>query len=419
MHGRVALLLPGLVAMTPPVAAAQEADWPFHGFAQVNWSVRTTTAADERLLSEDFLLGEERLQLELERFSGDGRAGFFVKIDFFHDALSRRADLEVREAYIDLGIDPVALRLGRQIITWGVGDLIFINDVFPKDYAAFFSGRPLQYLKVGTDAFKGDFTSGVVSAELVLIPSFEPDRLPGPDRFVLFDPFPGVPRVERRPDLRLSNAELALRVYRRLLGADVSLHAYRGFHGSPALQPDLGAEPDTLLLSFPRLNVYGVSLQRAGFGGVVSGEFGYYDSREDPNGSDPRVPNSQIRALLGYQRQIWPESRLGIQYYAEWMQDHAAYVAGLGPEAQPRDEVLHVATLRFTQQLAYQTWELSLFLFVGLSEADYYVIPEIRHRLTEDLWLALGANVFGGDRQDLFGALDGNDNIYLVARFGF
>ena len=401
--------------MTPPAAAAQEADWPFHGFAQVNWSVRTTGVVDERLLSEDFLLGEERLQLELERFSADGTAGFFAKMDFFHDAVSKRADLEVRELYVDLGIDPVALRLGRQIITWGVGDLIFINDVFPKDYAALFSGRPLEYLKVGVDAFELDFSSGIVSAELVLIPSFEPDRLPGPDRFVLFDPFPGIPRVERRPDLRLSNTELAFRAYRRLLGADVSLYAYRGFYGSPALQP----EPDTLVLRFPRLNVYGASLQRAGFGGVVSGEFGYYDSREDPDGSDPWIPNSEIRALLGYQRQVWPESRLGIQYYAEWMQDHAAYVASLDPEAQPRDAVRHVATLRYTQQLAYRTWQLSLFLFLGLSEADYYVIPEIRHRLTEDLWLALGANVFGGGERDLFGALDGNDNIYLTARFGF
>ena len=46
------------------------------------------------------------------------------------------------------------MRAGRQIITWGLGDLIFINDVFPKDYEAFFSGRPMEYMKKGVDGVK-------------------------------------------------------------------------------------------------------------------------------------------------------------------------------------------------------------------------------------------------------------------------
>ncbi|MGD2217507.1 MAG: hypothetical protein PVJ64_12160, partial [Gemmatimonadales bacterium] len=272
MSTRTIFLSFALITAMPVAAQGQGSDWPFHGFFQVNWSVRTTGAGRAGLLSRDFLLGEARLQLEFEQFSESGIAGFLAKVDLFHDALSERADLELREGYVDFLASPVALRLGRQIITWGVGDLIFINDVFPKDYVAFFSGRPLQYLKVGVDGLKLDVTSRLVSAELVLIPWFEPDRVPAPDRFVLFEPFPDLPPVERRPALRLSNGEVAIRVYRRLAGADVSLYAYRGFYGSPAPQPVGDPEPDRLLLRFPRLNVYGASLERAGMGGVVSAE---------------------------------------------------------------------------------------------------------------------------------------------------
>ncbi len=412
----LSLFLTTAVAST---AVAQGADWPFHGFAQINWSVRTTGADQEGLVSDDFLLGDERLQLELERFSANGTAGFLAKVDLFYDGLSGLADLELREGYVDFVVSEFALRLGRQIMTWGVGDLIFINDVFPKDYAAFFSGRPLQYLKVGVDALKLDFASRLVSAELVLIPWFEPDRVPTPDRFVLFDPFPGLPRVEQRPASSVSNGELAIRAYRRLAGADFSLYAYRGFYGSPAPQPVGAPEPDRVSLRFPRLNVYGASLERAGFKGVVSAELGYYDSREDAGGSDPWIPNSELRALAGYRRQLWPESQLGVQYSIEWLQDYDAYLATFPPGAYRRDEVRHVATVRYTQQLAYQTWQLSLFVFAGLSEADYLAIPEIRHRVTEELWGAVGANVFGGGRHDLFGALDANDNLYLTFRYGF
>jgi hypothetical protein len=304
-------------------------------------------------------------------------------------------------------------------VTWGVGDLLFINDVFPKDYAAFFSGRPLQYLKVGADALKVDLNAGLAAAELVVIPPFQPDRMPTPDRFVLPDPFGGLPRVEEKPDLRLSNTELALRVYGRLVGADVAAYLYRGFHGAPASRPEGEPEPVRVALRFPRLNVYGASMQRAGLDGVVSAEVGYFDSREDPDGADPWVPNSELRLLVGYQRQLWRESQLGLQYYAEWMQNYGAYRASFGPQTAPRDEVRHVATLRYTQQFAYQTWQLSCFVFLGLSEADYLAIPEVRRKLTDDLWLALGANVFGGGRNDLFGALDANDNVYVTARYGF
>ncbi|MCH8838874.1 MAG: endonuclease/exonuclease/phosphatase family protein [Candidatus Marinimicrobia bacterium] len=45
------------------------------------------------------------LQLELEDYSASGTAGFLAKIDFFHDALADRSDLEVREAYVDATID--------------------------------------------------------------------------------------------------------------------------------------------------------------------------------------------------------------------------------------------------------------------------------------------------------------------------
>jgi hypothetical protein len=419
MSTRTVLLALGLITTVTPVASGQGSNWPFHGFAQVNWSVRTTGADQEGLLSDDFLLGEERLQLELEQFSANGTAGFLAKVDLFYDGLSGLADLEVREGYVDFVVRPFTLRLGRQIMTWGVGDLIFISDAFPKDYAAFFSGRPLQYLKVGADALKLDFGSGLVSAELVLIPWFEADRVPTPDRFVLFDPFAGLSRVEQKPASRISAAEVALRAYRRVAGADLSLHAYRGFYGSPAPQPVGEPEPDRIVLRYPRLNIYSASLELAGFKGVISGEVGYYDAREDPGGSDPWIPNSELRALAGYRRQLWPESQLGVQYYIEWMQDYDSYAASFPPGANRRDELRHVATVRFTQQLAYQTWQLGFFVFLGLSEADYLAIPEMRHRVTEELWGALGANLFGGGRQDLFGALDSNDNVYLTFRYSF
>jgi hypothetical protein len=38
--------------------------------------------------------------------------------------------------------------------------------------------------------------------------------------------------------------------------------------------------------------------------GILSLETGFYDSRDDPDGRNPAIENSQLRALVGYQRAL-------------------------------------------------------------------------------------------------------------------
>lgn len=405
-----------LAAASPAIASGID----LHGFAQVNYAARTTGA---KLSSDsgDFLLGDERLQLSLTGSAPSGTGSFFAKTDFFHDAVDGTGDIEIREAYLDLSGERLEARLGRQIVTWGVGDLLFINDVFPKDWAAFFSGRPLEYLKSGSDALKFNLYRSDLAMELIAIPFFEPDRLPGVDRFFLFDPFSGVTqRTTSEPRGDVENVELAAKLSRPVGALDASLYAYRGFYRSPAAVPDSMTSPAAVTLRFPRLNVYGASIQGSGFGGVVALEGGYYDSREDLAGRDPLVPNSQARYLLGYQRQLGKDFSGGVQYYGEYMLRHKRYLAALPAGFPKQDELRQLITLRLTRMLKYQTWRLSMFAYWSPTDEDFYAIPEVRYSVSDGVWLALGANVFGGaSRSTFFGQFDLNDNLYMSARYEF
>ena len=197
------------------------------------------------------------------RDTAKGNLSFMFKGDFFHDAVANELDGVVREAYLDTSRAWLDVRLGRQVVTWGVGDLVFINDVFPKDWGAFFSGRPLEYLKVGVDAAKLHLATPALNAELVVIPFFEPDTLPGPERFFFFDPLAAVgTRFLREPATTAGNTEFALRLYRRVAGSDVSLYAYRGYWRQPAFRPDQLPAPTQLQGFYPRLAAYGASAQR-------------------------------------------------------------------------------------------------------------------------------------------------------------
>lgn len=393
----------------------------WHGFAQVNYAARLGTTRQEKPPSGDFLLGEERLQLQLSGSAPKGGVGYFAKGDFFRDEVDNQADLDVREAYVSYAEGSVDLKAGRQIHTWGTGDLIFINDLFPKNYVALFSGRPMEYLKTGASSLKTSLYSDQVSMDLVAIPFFEPDQLPTRRRFFLFDPFSQVTnRVEARPRHDLGNTEIAARLYRPILGFDTALYAYRGFFRTPSMEPDSMAAPTKLTIVYPRLSAYGASLQGNAAGGVLSLEAGYYDSRQDQAGSNPVIPNSQTRFLAGYQRSPWTDFTAGLQYYGEYMQHYERYEASLPAGFPKQDRLRQLLTLRLTQLLKYQTWRLSLFSFWSPTDEDYYIIPEAAWRVTDELTATVGANVFGGARSTTFlGQLDLNDNLYLAMRYEF
>jgi len=405
-----------LVASLLLWAEAGETAFTLHGFIQGNYALDTAASNPD---GRDSKLAEERGQLKLEADQGPLR--LFVKTDLAWDHLDDKEALELREGTVDYTASNWDCKLGRQMVTWGLGDLVFINDVFPKDYEAFFAGRPLEYLKKGVDGVKFGLYPGFASFEVIAIPLFTANHFPDSKRFWLYDPLPMVTnRQTDEPGSSLDNTEVAVRAYRDIAGFDVSLYGYRGFYRQPAMQLDSPTTPTRLTLWYPELAVFGASMQGSALGGVVSLETGYYDSRDDQTGDDPMIPNSQARFLVGYQRQFWEDFTVGLQYYGERMLNYGEYTSTLPPGMPAEDRLHDMVSVRLTQLLRHQTVKLSLFTFWGLSSADYLVNPEIKYNFTDQVWAALGANLFGGGEPwTQFGQLDRNDSIYLQTRYEF
>ncbi|MFQ5599414.1 MAG: hypothetical protein ACE5G2_02540 [Candidatus Krumholzibacteriia bacterium] len=389
------------------------------GFVQANYAARTTGSHSSS--AADFPLGEERLQLKLEGYSEDGSAAFLGKVDLLHDAVSNETGVDLREAYLDLVSDNITFRAGRQILTWGVGDLLFLNDIFPKDWVAFFTGRPLQYLKVGTDALRVDFYPGPLTAEIVVAPFFQPDRYPSGERLVLTTALPpGIVRREEKKTQSFENVEISAKTSLYIADWEAAAYGSRTFHRSPATGLDDPDAPTQAHLFFPRLNVYGGSISGGFLGGVLSLEGAYYDSKEDREGTHPAIENSQVKGLIGYSYPVWEDATVGLQGFLEWRLDHGVSRASLPPGNPERDQHRWTATTRFTQRLLHHTLSLNFFAFWGATEQDAYLIPSVRYSFTDELWAEIGANVFlANEPHTMFGVLDENDNAYLTMRHGF
>ena len=119
-----------------------------HGFLDARGGLRTQ---DDPYESKTATLAETRLQLNL--FKALDWAQFRIKSDFLYDGVAEGADVDLREANAFFTpFEFMDLKIGRQILTWGTGDYIFINDLFPKDYVSFFIGRDDEYAKAPSDA---------------------------------------------------------------------------------------------------------------------------------------------------------------------------------------------------------------------------------------------------------------------------
>ena len=415
MNIKIFGLISALLILLAPKAIYGE-NVSIHGFLQGNYSAGSDGSNPD---GGDLKWAEEKLQLKIN--ANKESFYLFIKGDLSYDHIGEKSDLELRESYLDYLSDNWDLRLGRQVITWGLGDLIFINDVFPKDYEAFFSGRPIEYLKKGIDGIKIGIYPSFASTELVIIPFFEPNVFPNNKRFWMFDPMPIVTnRREEEPTINMENTEIALRVYRDIAGFDTSLYFYRGFFRQSSMLPDNLSTPTKITLFYPDLSVYGVSMQGRALDGIIGIEAGFYDSRDDRSGKDPMTPNQSTRFLMGYQKQLWEDFTVGMQYYTVYMHDYSQYKTNLRFGFPQEKRLQDLLTLRLTHLFMHQTLRLSFFFFLSLSDGDYMFIPEVKYNFSDYIWAAVGANIFGGGEVwNQFGQLDKNDNIYLQMRYEF
>ncbi|OHC62122.1 MAG: hypothetical protein A2040_00620 [Rhodocyclales bacterium GWA2_65_19] len=401
----------GFAAVLLLAPAMARADVAFSGFLQQNTAFNTRAANPD---GRHYKWLEERAQLKLDASGGPWR--LLAKGDLAWDHLGRQDQSELRELYVDYTASNWDTRIGRQVITWGLGDLVFVNDVFPKDHEALFSGRPLDYLKRGVDAVKLGAYAEFANFELVLAPAFRESSIPDARRFHLYDPMPA---VTTRGTIKPEQGDVGLRIYRDVGGWDAALYLYRGFQRTPSMRPDSMTAPTRIDYFYPQLSVYGASASGRAGDGVLSLEAAAYDSRQDRSGSDFAVPNSQTRLLAGYQIQPIEDVSLGFQYYVEHMHNYDAYRAAL-PAGFPVDRRWsHTVTARWTQFFLHQTLRFSVYASYNDSNGDHFANPELRYSFTDKIWGAVGANYYGGKPWGQFGQLERDDNVYLQVRYEF
>ncbi len=400
------------------------APFGFSGFIETRLGSRAIGDATQKTAS----IAETRLQLEREFFTE--QATFRLVGDFVYDNVVDGHSLALEEGlgFFDLREANVTtqpysfldVKMGRQVLTWGVGDFLFINDLFPKDFRSFFIGRDDEYLKAPSDALRVSAFYHQLAAEFVYTPRFDADRSINGSRLSYFNPSLG--RIAGRnaiinaqkPDAWFRDDELAARIYGNVGGFELAVYGYDGFWKTPEGQTPTGQ------VFHPRLSVLGASLRGPLHDGIFTTEIGHYFSRDDAAGTDPLVRNGESRILVGYEQEIAPELTASAQYYVEILSNYDALKQALPTGAFAPDRVHHVITLRLTKLLLNQNLTLSGFNFWSPNEADGHLRLRASYKLSDTWFVEGGSNIFyGSDDNTFFGQFRDNTNLFVAVRRSF
>jgi len=396
-----------------------------HGFLEFDYGYKFK---DDTTKEDSYNLLEQRLQLKTRYYPGeflvDWNPEIFFRGDFTADEYyGGKTDFDLREFYAQFSPgSSVDVKIGRQVFTWGTGDYLFVNDVFPKDYVSFFLGRDDEYLKAPSDGVRISLYNTLANLDFVVIPFFQPNTIAKGDRLSFLDTFQGGiagRNSERRlvePPKQLSNTEYALRLHRTFSSYEAAVYFFYGFYEMPRGYLDEANKE----LFYPRLNVYGASLRGPALGGIGNIEIGYYDSRNDRKGNNRLIDNSSVKLLTGYEKDLGNDLRVGVQYLYEQNLNYGNYKRALLPQDFFWDEARHLLTLRITKLLWQQTLHLGFFAFYSPSDEDVYLRPTVSYDMNDHLTATLGSNLIWG-RDDIteFGQMERDSNIYFRIRYSF
>jgi hypothetical protein len=384
------------------------------GFIEARQGFRLQTAPTQK----DSSVSEVRGQLDMSKDLGWGEIKF--KGDLIADQVLEEGRAELRELHLGFSpLDFMDVKVGRQVLTWGTGDLLFINDLFPKDWESFFTGRDDEYLKAPADAVKVSLFTDAVNLDLVWQPVFNGSvyidgsrlnywngalgRTAGQD-FIFGD---------HERNRFFDDSEISVRLSKNIEGVELALYGFRGYWKTPE-----GMDPVAMKLYYPELSSCGASVRSTLWGGIGNLEIGYYDSREDDDGDDPLVRNSEFRFLAGFERELARDLTGSLQYYLEWMQDYDSYRAMAGSPA--KDEQRHLFTVRLTRLMMNQNLRLSLFIYYSPSDRDGYVRPRFHYKMSDNWSVEGGGNIFNGaENHTFFGQFQDNTNVYAGIRYSF
>ncbi len=359
--------------------------------------------------------------------------GVFEATDRYPPNVERdqATDLSLRQALLSLSLGALDLRLGRQQVVWGEAISTFVTDVVnPKDFREFVLP---DFTEVRIPLWAADATYHLAdgwSLEGVWTPDVRANKLGKRGSEFQFQ----APRyrfrnpVVRLPDdadeLSLARSEGGFRLSALRQGWDLSLIYWDAHDRTGVLHQRRVARPvgpDVVVLEprHERLRIVGATLAKSIEPVVLRAEaaltVGKRHETTDPLDGDGVVRRDTLDYLVGVDYTFFERIDAALQVSQKVLTGPATNLTRGAVEAQATTSV----ALRLTTGFLDNTLNPTVLGVVTANRGDYRLSPKLEYLPTGSVTVTLGADLFAGPVDTLYGQFHSNDRVYLEVTWRF
>ena len=356
----------------------------------------------------EFLASETRLRLETE--GSRDNASFFASVNASENHIDEASsEVRLHEGYLDYAGEGWDLRAGRQIIIWGNSDGLQVTDVLCPSDLTEYATRDLDEIRMPIDAINLRYTgSGDLTLETVLIPFFEPAKLPEADSPWRVGNRPNTTPTE--PEKTLENGEVGVRASWFLPGVDLTFSWARLWNDLPA---QVAADTATNPTGYRRTSFAGVTASVPRGSWVIRGEAAWFSNGSFPATEQgaPDVEKPLLKALAGCDWYPGEEWTFTFQALGEHIVRHDG-------EAMS-DEDRGLVTVRVAKKLFREKLEISNMGYLTLNDGDLFNRFEVDYEIAGGFHVMTGADLFAGTRSGTYGRYKDNTQVWVKAKYSF
>ena len=381
------------------------------GFLDTYHALRTTGNADW-MASRTRARGEVRLE--------KGATALFVSLNaIYNGILKERTGIELREAYLSYTKGNFDLRVGRQIVIWGVADALRLTDcVSPIDNTEFLA-QDYDDIRMPVNGLRAKYTLGAITAEAVCNPvtnfAVIPTDLRNPWAMRL--PFTSlsysIDLESGKPEKRLKNMEYGGRISVNLSGVDFSLSALRTWNKLPALSMGMKTDGKSLNIDgrYRRMTMLGADCSLPVGQFVIRAEIAKYidEAQNAAMGCEVECRNA-LNALIGIDWYPGNDWNASLQYCHK-------YTSG-NLERLPIYRHAGIATARLAKELLQNTLKLSTFAYVDVTNGGIFNRFSASYSLNDQIELTAGYDYFHADR-GIFKMYGKNSEAWVKLKYSF
>ncbi|MFK7915705.1 MAG: DUF1302 family protein [Pseudomonadales bacterium] len=378
---------------------------------QLNAQTELTLSTRLRWNNTEHIVGERRA---LETYTQGSRP--WQQGDF---------SIELRDAYVERSLGNAHLRIGKQQIVWGALDgLKLLDAVNPQDFREFILDD-FDESRISQWAVQVEVPLAGGYLELALVPDTSVHELPAADAKFAFtaERFRfGLPAASvsnstleqrtRRSNDAVKDGTYALRYSRFTGGWDLAASVVTGPDHTPVAELLPGPSGDRVLeRQYRDRTIVGFSAEKSYGSIALRTELAARPDRAfNRSTADSRVieviERDQYSAALAMDWQAPADFFINLQLLHERIHNHDRALA------TPKADTLATALIR--RNFRYDTLTTELRWYGNLNDDDGLIRPSIAWQIGDNTRLRLGADLFYGNRNGLFGQFADADQYTLT-----